>query len=119
MVAVIAWHAGVDLARVSAPEGATFERADAYFAVKYHKDASFNADIGVAHERTEIRNQNGEALGVDLWTGCYTPRELRLMLSSAGLEVREIFSIEPGAYLANPPSLESPEHMVIAFRPPS
>ena len=49
---------------------------NAYFAVKYHQAATFDAALGVAHEETEVRNPAGEAKAVDLWTGCYTPREL-------------------------------------------
>ena len=160
----------VDLARKSAPDGATFERMDAramtfvdaydaviclcqgafglmtadghdadvlqgigralkpggglalsafnsYFAVKYHEEADFDADGGVSHEKTEVRNPSGVPKIVDLWTGCYTPRELRLMLRDAGFLVRNIFSVEPGAYAANPPSIETPEYLVVAFTP--
>ena len=55
---------------------------NAYFAVKYHVDADFDAATGVSHEVTEIRSEAGEPRTVDLWTGCYTPRELRLLLGS-------------------------------------
>src|SRR5262245_40549110 len=60
---------------------------NAYFAVKHHHEATFDADLGVAHERTEVRNPDGLAREVDLWTGCYTPRELRLLLARHGFEV--------------------------------
>ncbi len=33
---------------------------NAYFAVKYHDDASFDAGSGVSHEVTEIRSESGE-----------------------------------------------------------
>jgi len=87
-----------------------------YFVVKYHDDAEFDAGSGVSHERTEIRSESGEPKTVDLWTGCYTPRELRLLLGGHGLEVGSISSVEPGAYGAEPPSIESPEFLVIATR---
>jgi SAM-dependent methyltransferase len=90
---------------------------NAYFAVKYHEGAEFDADTGVSHELTEVRNDAGEPRQVDLWTGCYTPRELRLLLSRAGLVVESIASVEPGAYVDDPPSVESPEFLVIARRP--
>ena len=92
---------------------------NAYFAVKYFDEAVFDADSGVNHEKTEVRNQNGEVLGADLWTGCYTPRELRLMLEKAKMNVRDIFSVDPGAYANAVPSLESSEYLVIAFPSPS
>ena len=92
---------------------------NAYFAVKYFDEAVFDADSGVNHEKTEVRNQNGEVLGADLWTGCYTPRELRLMLEKAKMNVRDIFSVDPGAYANAVPSLETSEYLVIAFPSPS
>lgn len=92
---------------------------NAYFAVKYFDEAVFEADSGVNHERTEVRNQDGEVLAADLWTGCYTPRELRLMLEKAKMNVRDIFSVDPGAYANAVPSLETSEYLVIAFPSPS
>jgi len=89
---------------------------NAYFAVKYFEAAQFDADLGVAHEQTEVRNQDGAVLEADLWTGCYTPRELRLMLEKAQMNVRHIFSVDPGSYGEAAPSLETSEYLVIAFR---
>jgi len=87
---------------------------NAYFAVKYHEAADFDAATGVSHERTEIRSEAGEPRTVDLWTGCYTPRELRLLLGAHGLVVSSISSVEPGAYGSAPPTVESPEFLVVA-----
>ena len=90
---------------------------NAYFAVRYHEDADFDAASGVSHEVTEIRSETGEVRSVELWTGCYTPRELRLLLTSHGLVVDSIASVEPGAYGAALPSdrvSRVPRH-----RPPS
>ncbi|HSL73156.1 MAG TPA: class I SAM-dependent methyltransferase [Ilumatobacteraceae bacterium] len=87
---------------------------NAYFAVKYHHDASFDAATGVSHEVTEIRSATGDVREVDLWTGCYTPRELRLLLVAHGFTVDSVSSVEPGAYGFDPPSTESPELLVIA-----
>ena len=103
------------LARALRPGGRLAVSAfNAYFAVKYHEQATFNADSGVSHERTEIRDAAGQAREVDLWTGCYTPRELRLMCDSVGLSVDAIYSVEPGAYLATTPTVETPEYLLIA-----
>jgi SAM-dependent methyltransferase len=85
-----------------------------YYAVKYHESATFDAATGVSHERTEVRDEAGQAVEVDLWTTCFTPRELRLMFEQAGLEVIDIWSVEPGAYRTTPPSTETPEFLVIA-----
>jgi hypothetical protein len=53
---------------------------------------------------------------VDLWTTCFTPRELRLMCGQAALDVVDVWSVEPGAYQRTPPSTETPEFVVIARR---
>ena len=87
---------------------------NAYFAVKYHDGAEFDAGTGVSHETTEIRSESGTPRQVDLWTGCYTPRELRLLLGAYGLEVDSISSVEPGAYGAAPATTESPEFLAVA-----
>jgi len=88
----------------------------AYFSVRYHEDAQFDAASGVSHERTTVHDRHGAAKEVSLWTGCYTPRELRLLLPAAGWTVEHIFSVEPGSYGRNPPTVESPEFLVIGRR---
>ena len=90
---------------------------NAYFAVKYHDDAEFDAGAGVSHEITEIRSESGASRRVDLWTGCYTPRELRLLLGAHGFEVDSISSVEPGAYGLAPATVESPEFLAVAHVP--
>lgn len=87
---------------------------NAYFAVKYHEMAVFDADTGVSHEVTEVRNPSGEAKTVDLWTGCYTPRELRLLLGATGFRVDDISSVDPGSYGTTAPTVESSEFLVLA-----
>ena len=88
----------------------------AYYSVRYHEQAQFDAATGVSHERTEVRDRHGAAKEVSLWTGCYTPRELRLLLPAAGWSVESIYSVEPGAYGRFPATVESPEFLVIARR---
>ena len=108
-----------NMARALVPGGVLALSAfNSYFAVKYFTQADFDADAGISHERTEIRDGDGRVREVDLWTGCYTPRELRLMLDSAGLVVRSISSVDPGSYRLEPPTVESSEFLVIAFSPP-
>jgi SAM-dependent methyltransferase len=87
---------------------------NAYFAVRYHDAAQFDAASGVSHEVTEIRSESGDARSVDLWTGCYTPRELRLLLGAHGFTVDSIASVEPGSYGSALPTTESPEYLVVA-----
>ena len=91
---------------------------NAYFAVRHHTEATFHADLGIAHERTEVKDPEGRPKEVDLWTGCYTPRELRLLAGAVGLDVERISSVEPGRYGDDPPTTESPEYLVVARRPP-
>jgi SAM-dependent methyltransferase len=88
----------------------------AYFAVKYQTDAQFDAATGVNHERTDVRDPHGRAIEVDLWTGCYTPRELRLLCAAHGLRVDSVSSVEPGRYGTEPATTESPEFLVLATR---
>jgi 2-polyprenyl-3-methyl-5-hydroxy-6-metoxy-1,4-benzoquinol methylase len=87
-----------------------------YFAVRYHQSAMFDAVSGISHERTQVRDEQGRAVEVDLWTTCFTPRELRLMCDRVGLDVVDISSVEPGDYRRMPPSTETPEFLVIARR---
>jgi len=106
------------MARALRPGGVLALSAfNAYFAVKYHAAATFDAATGVSHEHTEVRNEAGEPKTVDLWTGCYTPRELRLLAVMNGLVVEEVSSVEPGDYATRPPSTESPEFLLVARRP--
>lgn len=99
--------------------GVALSAFNGYFAVKYHEEATFDAGSGVCHEVTEIRNPEGESQTVDLWTGCYTPRELRLMLGQCNLTVKSISSVDPGNYREGPATSESSEFLVIAFASPS
>ena len=85
-----------------------------YFVLKHWEGADFDADTGVNHERTEIRNESGDVVETSLWTGCYTPRELRLLLGATGFNVITISSVEPGAYTSAPATTESPEYLVVA-----
>lgn len=96
--------------------GLVLSAFSSYFVVKYHTDATFDADTGMSHERTEVRDPDGRPREVDLWTGCYTPRELRLLLARHGLAVDLISSVEPGAYGDAPPTVESAEFLVVAHR---
>ena len=65
---------------------------------------------GIAHERTEVRDPDGRPLEVDLWTGCYTPRELRLLLragTASSSTASRASSRAPTATTRRPPSRPS------------
>ena len=107
------------IARSLRPGGvAAVSAFSAYFQLRNLEDGdSFDAGAGVNHERTEVRDEQGSATEVDLWTTCFTPRELRLLADRAGLRVRDLWSVTPGEYAAAPPSIETPEFLLVAERP--
>jgi SAM-dependent methyltransferase len=90
----------------------------AYFQVRYLEDTDrFDADTGVNHERTSVKDPAGSDAEFDLWTTCFTPRELRLLAAQAGLEPRHIWSVTPGDYARRPPTIDTPELLLVASRP--
>ncbi len=107
------------MARAVRPGGRVALSAfSSYFQVRFLEDTdSFDADRGVNHERTTLRSELGVDTEADLWTSCFTPRELRLLCQVAGLQVEHLWSVTPGAYQAAPPDLDHPEFLVIASRP--
>ena len=67
-------------------------------------------------ERTVLRNQEGVEALADLWTSCFTPRELRLLCDRAGLDGDEVRAVTPGDYAPGLPDLEHPEFLVLGRR---
>lgn len=80
-------------------------------------EADFDADAGVVHERSPIKDEEGREQPMDLWTSVYTPRELRLLAIGVGLIPEHVWSVEPGAYGRRGPDLEHPELMLVAHKP--
>ena len=78
---------------------------------------SFDAERGVNHERTVVKDEAGRDAEVDLWTTCFTPRELRLLATAAGLEVDGLWSVRPGEYGRLRPDLDHEEFLLLARRP--
>ena len=109
------------MARTLVPGGRLAVSAfSSYFQVR-HLDgavAAFDAATGVNHERTEIRDETGAVAEVDLWTSCFTPRELRLLALDAGLDVEAVWSVRPGEYGRHAPDLEHEEFLLVARQPP-
>lgn len=104
------------MARSLKPGGViVFTAFNAYLQVANLIDGNeFDAARGVHRETTEIRNAEGAVAETDLWTTCFTPRELRLMCAQVGLDVQSIDSVEPGRWERRAPDVDSPEFLVIA-----
>ncbi len=108
------------IARALRPGGRVALSAfSAYFQVRWLDPdrGSFDAERGVNHERTEIRDEQGAVAEVDLWTTCFTPRELRLLAARAGLAVDAIWAARPGEYGTAPPDVDHEEFLLVAHRP--
>jgi SAM-dependent methyltransferase len=106
------------MARAVRPGGGVACSAfSAYFQVRYLEDSTFDADVGVSHEQTTVKDEAGNDAEFDLWTTCFTPRELRLLARAAGLTPEHVWSVGPGAYARNPPSTDSYEFLLVATRP--
>ncbi len=106
------------MARALRPGGVLAVSAfSAYFQLRYLEERDqFDADAGVNHERTTVKDEAGHEAEVDLWTTCFTPRELRLLARAAGLEVRHVWSVTAGSYAADPPSIDTAEFLLVAVR---
>jgi SAM-dependent methyltransferase len=108
------------IARALRPGGRVALSAfSAYFQVRWldPERGSFDAERGVNHERTEIRDEQGRATEVDLWTTCFTPRELRLLAARSGLDVEHLWAVRPGEYGRRPPDIDHEELLLVARRP--
>jgi SAM-dependent methyltransferase len=86
----------------------------AYHQVRYLGESDFDAATGINHEHTVIKSESGDDAAVELWTSCWTPKELRLACANVGLAVEALWSVEPGAYARRLPDLEHPEFLLIA-----
>jgi SAM-dependent methyltransferase len=89
----------------------------AAFAVRFLENGeNFDPATGVLHERSAVRNENGDEQVFDLWTTCFTALELALMADRTGLEVVGVHGVTPGRYRAAPPTLDDPELLLLARR---
>ena len=88
-----------------------------YFQVRWLEDHDrFDPATAVNHEPTEVRDPDGRAVPADLWTTCYTPRELRLLVERSGLEVDDVWSVSPGEYARRAPDLAHHEFLLVGRR---
>lgn len=88
------------------------------FAIRWLEDGEdLELRTGVLHEHANVRNAAGEERVFDLWTTCFTVRELSLLARTAGLTVSGISGVHPGKYATRAPTLEHPELLLLARRP--
>jgi SAM-dependent methyltransferase len=89
----------------------------AYFALRFlEAGESFDPETGVLHEVSTVRNEAGEKRPFDLWTTCFTARELDLLARAAGVEVEGVYGVTPGNYGTARPDLEQPELLLVGRR---
>ena len=87
------------------------------FAVRHLEvGESFDPATGVLHEVATVRNAEGEERPFDLWTTCFTTRELTLLAWRSQIEVQSISGVTPGAYRATPPTIDDPELLLVGRR---
>jgi SAM-dependent methyltransferase len=108
------------IARAVRPGGGVAVSAfSAYFAVRWLEEGdTFDLEAGVNHERATLRNEAGEERVADLWTTCFTPRELRMLGDAAGLTGVAVHGVTPGDYGRHPVGFERPELLLLARRDP-
>ena len=98
--------------------GVAVSAFSSYFALRWIEDGDrFDPANGVNHEMATLRNADGEEIERDLWTTCFTSRELRLIARAAGLERISISGVTPGSYGAGPVTLQNPELLLLARTP--
>lgn len=89
----------------------------AYFQVRWlERRDTFDAATAVNLEHTSVMDDEGASVEAQLWTTCYTPRELRLLAEREGLSPEHIWSVTPGGYERTEPTVESHEFLLVARR---
>jgi SAM-dependent methyltransferase len=90
----------------------------AAFAVRHLElGEEFDPATGVLHEVATVRGPDGREELFDLWTTCFTARELELLARDARLDSIEVHGVTPGAYRRQPPTLDHHELLLLAHRP--
>jgi SAM-dependent methyltransferase len=107
------------MARALRPGGRLAVSAfSAYFQLRYLEPGDdFDPVDGVNHEHTTVRDPAGRERPAELWTTCFTPRELRLLARAVGLEPLAVHGVTPGDYGERPPAVDRPELLLVARRP--
>lgn len=88
-----------------------------YFALRFQEEGEgFDPATGVHHETATVRDEAGEERAFEMWTTCFTARELALLAEEAGMRVEAVHGVTPGRYRAAPPALDQPELLLIGRR---
>jgi SAM-dependent methyltransferase len=61
--------------------------------------------------------EDGTTKDLQMWSSCYTPRELEWIANGAGLDPEIVNGIAPGAFGADIPTFEHPELLLLARKP--
>jgi hypothetical protein len=61
-----------------------------------------------------VRGPDGVEAPFDLWTTCFTARELELLARGVGLDAIEVHGVSPGAYARGAPTLDHHELLLLA-----
>ncbi|MGH9026449.1 MAG: class I SAM-dependent methyltransferase [Acidimicrobiia bacterium] len=77
---------------------------------------SFDVATGVLHEVATVRDAAGAEREFDLWTTCFTPRELELLATGAGIAVDAVHGVRPGRYRAAAPTVDDHELLLLGRR---
>ena len=89
----------------------------AYFALRFQEEGEgFDPATGVHHEVAAVRDEAGEEREFEMWTTCFTARELALLAEGAGMRVEAVHGVTPGGYRVAPPALDQPELLLIGRR---
>lgn len=87
------------------------------FAIRHLEEGeTFDPATGVLHEYATVRNEAGDEQQFDLWTTCFTARELELLAERAGVTLDALHGVAPGRYCAAPPDLDCPELLLLGRR---
>src|SRR2546421_9293811 len=91
----------------------------AFFAVRFlEAGESFDPATRGLHAPAPVRHEEGAEEVFDLWTTCFTARELELLAGRAGLDVVGVQGVAPRRYGTAPPTLDKPELLLLARRHP-
>ncbi len=107
------------MARAVRPGGhLVVDTFSAAFVLRHLEEGEqFDVSRGVLHEVATVRGPAGDERPFDLWTTCWTPRELRWLAERDGLAVVGVHASAPGRWGSGPPAIDAPGVLLVARRP--